>query len=373
MMKKRSRCGVVFLLLLGMMLQCMVPCQGKAELTDFERPFTSGTFYNLKWNYNAKTDTLTISGKGKMEDYWVNTDGESYPWENLQYDVYGMPVKRIVVKEGVTSIGYNAFSGFEQVMKISLPKSLEKIGIGAFETTAIRKVNLYSNLKSIESDAFFKTNIESVRIPDSVTRLGDGAFAQCKRLKKVKLSNNLTQIEWAVFLRCPITSIKIPQKVTTIERAAFYKSGLKSITIPSNVEKLGARVFYENKNLTKVTFKTKKVTQISNKTFMKCKKLKKLTLPDSVTSIGKQAFAESGLENIVIPENVTTIGSKAFADCSRLKKVQIQSLVLEQVEKNAFQNLPKEAVIEVPGEKEKEYKALLRESGVTAKIQGTDN
>ena len=128
---------------------------------------TSGKFYGTKWSYNTKTKTLTLSCKGKMDDEPVNMDGENWPWE-----VWEGEMERIVVKEGVTYLGCSITSFYNNVTSVSLPRSLKRIGCGAFESTKIAQIKLPSNLKIIEGSAFaFNSKLKDVVIPQKVVRI----------------------------------------------------------------------------------------------------------------------------------------------------------------------------------------------------------
>lgn len=103
------------------------------------------------------------------------------------------------------------------------------------------------------------------------------------------------------------------------------------------------------------------------------KKLTSVSIPSTVkingytfkiTSIAKNAFkSNSKLEKVTIGANVTKIGANAFSDCKKLKKITIKSKKLQSVGKNAFKNIYKKAVINVPKEKKNAYKKLLKGKG----------
>lgn len=117
---------------------------------------------NLTWAYSDKT--LTISGTGKMYDY--NT--KDAPWER-----YEDTTTKVVISSGVTSVGAEAFDGFERVTSISLPSSLTTIGAGAFE----------------ECEA-----VTSITIPAKVTSIGREAFGECRSLTKITFKGNAPTI-----------------------------------------------------------------------------------------------------------------------------------------------------------------------------------
>ncbi len=87
---------------------------------------------NLTWTFDESTGTLTISGTGEMTDW---TDSSETPWNHIK-DI----VKDIVIENGVTSIGDNAFNDFSSVESVTIPKSVTNIGDGAFGTSDITDV-----------------------------------------------------------------------------------------------------------------------------------------------------------------------------------------------------------------------------------------
>ena len=236
-----------------------------------EKGYTYWIEDNLTWKLYAD-GTLNISGKGAMKDY--NSDDNPSPVYN------NSNVKKVVIEDGVTSIGDYAFRSCNNLTSIMISNSVTSIGNSAFfYCTSLTSVTIPDNVTSIENYAFAYTGLKSITIPDSVTNIGNYAFAGCKDL----------------------TSITIPDSVTSIGNYAFYNcSSLTSITIPDSV------------------------TSIGTATFSGCKNLTSITIPDSVTSIGNSAFVGcKNLTSITIPDSVTSIGESTFKYCSNLKTISL--------------------------------------------------
>ncbi len=191
----------------------------------------------------------------------------------------------IMIPDYVTSIGRSAFGGCSGLISITIPSNVTSIGIYAFEgcnsLTVISVDNSNANYSSEDGVLFNKEKntlieypagkSESYTIPNSVTSIGLGAFANCTSL----------------------TSIEIPNSVTSIGGYAFYGcNGLTKINIPEGV------------------------TSIGDGAFQDCSSLTKVNIPEGVTSIGSSAFNGcSGLTSVTIPESVTSIGVCAFSGC----------------------------------------------------------
>lgn len=164
----------------------------------------------------------------------------------IQYPQGAVPENGVVkIGSDVTQIGYAAFQENYHINSVKLPSKLKKIGHAAFMSSSIK----------------------SISIPDSVTSIGEDAFAVCLQLEKVKLSENITKIpEYAFFYSEKLASINIPQKVKTIGGRAFSGCGeLKSIKFGKKVESIGKAAFYDCKKLKKITF-LGNAPQIANST-----------------------------------------------------------------------------------------------------------
>ena len=112
---------------------------------------------------------LTVSGTGAMPDY---SKASGTPW------YANGSVKRVVVKDGITSVGNRAFSGNSATIEVELGESVERIGTSAFSNCKnLLSVTLPKSLKTIESFAFSNcTSLETVSFPDSLRSIGDSAF-----------------------------------------------------------------------------------------------------------------------------------------------------------------------------------------------------
>ena len=214
-------------------------------------------------------------------------------------------IKKVVIKDGVTSIGCRAFSGCSGLTSVSIPNSVTSIGLSAF---------------------YGCSGLTSVTIPNSVTRIGDCAFEDCSGLTSVTIPNSVTSIESSAFKGCSgLTSVTIPNSVTSIGYSAFQDcSGLTSITIPNAVTSIEDEAFAGCSDLTSVTIPNA-VTSIGEEAFYGCSGLTSLTIGNSVTSIGYWAFYDcSDLTSLTIPNSVTRIGSKAFYN-AKLKTIVIKA------------------------------------------------
>ena len=148
---------------------------------------------NVTWTLTAD-GTLTISGTGAMTDYTYDSRS---PWYSCR--TY---IKRVVMQQGVTSIGDHAFWDCSGLTSVTIPDGVTSIGDYAF------------------SDC---SGLTSVTIPSSVTSIGDGAFSGCTALTAVTIPESVTYINGEVFSNCVrLARVTIPKSVTEISSKAFY-------------------------------------------------------------------------------------------------------------------------------------------------------
>ena len=239
---------------------------------------------NVTWTLTAD-GTLTISGTGAMTDYTYDSRS---PWYSCR--TY---IKRVVMQQGVTSIGDHAFWDCSGLTSVTIPDGVTSIGDSAFSgCAALTSVTIPEGVTSIGDYAFaYCVSLTSVTIPDGVTSIGDSAFSGCTALTSVTIPGSVTSIGGGAFSGCTsLTSVAIPSSVTEIGGSAFSGcTGLTSVTIPDSVTSIGDSVFSGCTALTAVTI-SDGVTAIGGSTFSNCIRLAKVTIPKSVTSIGKNTF-----------------------------------------------------------------------------------
>jgi hypothetical protein len=209
-------------------------------------------------------------------------------------------------------------------------KPVKAIGGSAFEQTSIASIIIADSVTSIGNSAFAScSSLSSVSIPSSVTSIGDSAFYGCSSLSSVSIPSSVTSIGDSAFYGCSsLSSVSIPSSVTSIGYCAFqWCSSLSSVSIPSSVTSIGRFAFYGCSSLSSVSIPSS-VTSIAAYTFDGCSSLSSVSIPSSVTSIGDGAFYGcSSLSSVSIPSSVTSIGDSAFYGCSSLSSVSIPSSV----------------------------------------------
>ena len=212
---------------------------------------------NLTWTLSADGTTMTISGSGAMKNYITDDSPATQKKDN---------VKKVVIEDGVTSIGDFAFFYCSSLTSIEIPSGVTSIGKNAFQ---------------------YCSSLTSIEIPESVISIGNNTFEHCSSLTNITIPGSVTSIGMSAFSDCSsLASITIPESVTSIGNYAFYNcTGLTSITIP------------------------KSVTSIGNGMFKYCTGLTSITIPKSVTSIGSNVFGGCTVLTEVLLENGSTLTS----------------------------------------------------------------
>ena len=171
---------------------------------------------NLTWTLDDE-GTLTISGIGGMA-YWYYPD--VVPWYSSRSSI-----KKVVIENGVTSIGESAFYHCDSLTSVDIPDSVTSIGGYAFSyCDSLTSIEIPDSVTSIGDSAFFYCySLASVEIPDSVTSIGDYAFYSCDSLESINIPDNVTTIGVQAFYDCEsLTSAIIGDSVTSIGSYAFY-------------------------------------------------------------------------------------------------------------------------------------------------------
>lgn len=176
--------------------------------------------------------------------------------------------------------------------------------------TKLVKVTLPKTLKYITPNAF-NSKLRDLTICSG--SIAQNAFYQCSNIRKLSLLEGVNAIGGNAFYSCSFTSLIIPNTVSEIGNSAFAScSALYSVVIGKNVAHIGNSAFSNCSTLQSVIM-DQNVIHIGNSAFAGCSMLHSINLPKSLTSIGKSAFQNAGLTEVVIPANVTTIGDYAFA------------------------------------------------------------
>lgn len=213
----------------------------------------------------------------------------------------GIP-ENLVIPNGVTVIGKEAFRGCNAIKKVSVPDTVTVIEGQVFkECSALTSIIIPNGVKSIGQSAFsWCTSLENVIIPNSVTEIGRWGFCCCKSLKRIEIPGSVTTLGGDEFSGCDMLEyVKFSVGIKEISNSMFYNCyALTTVEIPYGM------------------------TAIGDSAFGYCFTLESVVIPSGVTTIGKEAFlCCKSLKNITIPESVKSIGEGAFTGTNNLRDI----------------------------------------------------
>lgn len=285
----------------------------------------------------------------------------------------------------VTSIEGMAFARCEEVTSIVIPNSIISIGDWAFK----------------------ETGLTSVIIPNSVVYIGKNPFVHCQKLTtivvkngntnydsrdncnaiietstntivasstKSSIPNSVTRIGYGAFAGRNFTSFSIPNNIKEIEGGAFVQCAkLISITIPNSITKIGEEAFEECYDLTSITL-SEKLACIPEKTFLGCRNLTSISIPNSVTTIGSLAFQGcQKLKSVKLPNGLKVIESEAFQGCISISSITLPNS-LEEIGYGAFADCKRLTSITIPkGIKKMESNVFSGCIGITSVVWNVEN
>jgi hypothetical protein len=168
----------------------------------------------------------------------------------------------------------------------------------------------------IGNRAFESEALRDVTIPDSVTFIAERAFCYCEGITSVTMGSGVKTIGESAFSGNKIAGLVIGDGVETIGMSAFERNEIAALTLGKSVVTIGPNAFHRNKNLTSLIIPDS-VQSIGKEAFAqgsfeKDAGLKSLSIGSGVTSIGEEAFSRNQLTRLTIPNNVKTIARKAF-------------------------------------------------------------
>ncbi len=316
----------------------------------------------------------------------------------------------------ISTIPQNAFSGCSALESVSIPESVSTIEASAFtKCTALSSITLNEGVKNIGDYAFNGGCYTTINIPKSVDFIGTGAFnspvlasynvnSENKTYKSVNgilysagaivayPVNGAVSEDGTVVLSSPnvgysfsgnktVKKVVITGSYTEIPDYAFYNSSVEEVEISGSVISIGSYAF-ANSNISKFTINLgdgegakSSLATIGDSAFLDCAQLTSFEIPVSVESVGLYAFAGSGLTSIVIPENevtntapvlTTSYGSSSvFKNCKNLASVTLPDS-LKVIGDEMFMNCESLKTITLPAALETIEQRAFKGSGLTS-------
>ena len=372
---------------------CCDPTGGNADLSVYDQ---AGQMTNVNKN--------VVYLKNNNTYYWLIYD-KNDAYGNIDYDKWELMDRwgivlhdadysnstdidaRMTDFDGIPVVGVceNAFFNDKEITSIKLSNNLERIENGAFWGASNLKTITFSDggkgLKKIDSLAFkdcsslesidlsnaeiteipvraFEncTSLKSIKLPSTVTKIADNAFAGCSNLEEIegleqcKISElSATAFDGCVRLKdinlSNATIAAIPDQIFSGMR------GLISATVPKTVTSIGTEAFYACKNLEMINgLSDCDITKIGEKAFYNCWSLKEADLSgSSLTVLPASAFkGDTALLSVKMPENLNEIGNEAFYGCSAMKKLDLNNTRLTTIGNSALSDMTSLMYINLP-------------------------
>lgn len=304
----------------------------------------------------------------------INYNGKNYDITNIGRSAFFLcnELTSVTIPNSVTSIGDYAFCR-TGITSITVPNSVTNIGMDAF---------VCSNLVSITAPASFFNSYEDswtecTKIAQTITItsgvLTDDHFAVINRnhktLKTLDIENaDNTELSDEAIKGCyNLENLKLPKNLTKIGYMAMAECmALKEVIIPSSVTEIGDRAFENCRSMKTLTFgggsamKTAEESQlqrIGNWSFYNCHELQNLDIPEGVTEIGLAAFYGcTYLQNLTLPSTLRTIGDNTFAKCEKLAGLRCAAEVPPTIDAKTFEDVDRTIPVTVPQGSLKAYK-----------------
>jgi len=235
--------------------------------------------------YDKETCLLTITGSGEMDDFsWWN---DIYaPWSG-----YAKEAKKVIISDGITSIGDYAFEDFIALKEAVIPNSVKRLGMHSFSGSALSELN----------------------IPASVEVIDDMPFVNCDYITRYKVdadNSNYCSVDGVLFskdksvlIAYPLAKVEegwtytIPETVTEVKGYAFSRANnLNCVNFGSNVKGIGDECFFNCVNLTTVNF-NEGLEFIGGGAFQHCHGIEIISLPSTITKIRPLAFYDTAYYN----------------------------------------------------------------------------
>ena len=278
-------------------------------------------------------------------------DGDTLQYGDYQYKVYNGKV---------TITGYSQSASGE----VAVPDEIEgnpvtRIGKDAFfNLKNVTSVIVPEGVTAIEQQAFYNCfNLQKVTFPSTLTSIGVNAFYHCSSLASLQLPEGIKTIPSSAFESCSaLTSIQLPESIEVIGQGAFSGCGFTKVTLPAKTTNVDGQAFSRCKSLESITVDNGNTAYCSidgvlyskdKKTIVLVPYLKAegLRISDSVTTIGKHAFLNTPIKNLVL-NKVQRIEEGAFMSCSSLETV-VTGAALKGIGNYSFYSCPKLASIKL--------------------------
>ena len=206
--------SIILAALMMMSVFVVAPISASAE------SIKSGLVGDCKYYYYLNNHTLVIKDGTKIE---ADQDG-NYPWRNTNWKGFYDEIEAVEIMEGITSIGAMAFDTSEKIKSVKLPSTLKEIKAGAFyQCTGLQSLTLPEGVETIDTSAFYRcTSLKSLKLPVGIKSLNRFSFDRCTSLAELTIPDGFTApLCNDAFRRTALKSVYVPDSVSRIDPAAL--------------------------------------------------------------------------------------------------------------------------------------------------------
>lgn len=253
---------------------------------------------------------------------------------------------------GVTEIGAQAFRDCRSMTSFPWPEALEKVDREAFwGCKVLQDIRLGDNLRELGPWAFNACEgATNIIVGGQPTLIPEGCFNACSSAVAVGLPETITRIDTVAFARCAnLRTCDLPASVQEIKGRAFLDCPrLLSVVLPDSLALLGSGAYDGCAGLTQLTIGPK-LKVLPDRAFARCAALTEVEIPKQITDLGKQCFAEAGLESITFADTALLyrIDDAAFQRCTKLSSIHLPKS-LQQMEDRVFEGCTTLTSVSIP-------------------------
>lgn len=324
-------------------LICLLLFAVRAFAYDFSSVTTDApTAVTLYYEINSDEKSVTLTyGEERYEapsitiPATVTYKGKSYAVTAIGHEAFHYAnVGHVIMANSITEVQSSAFSD-SHTPNVTFSKGLKHIREYAFRACDLSAAELHEGLETIGRNAFCPKSIGNIdymsrlTLPNSVTEIGESAFAYQRKLTEVNIPASLKELKNDVFADCDgLKSVTFHEGLEKIGDGVFEKCALTTIDLPSTVRYVGANAFSAT-NVTEVILKDN-LTFLGDNVFSNCAELQRISFPASIKAIPKNACGSCGkLTEVTIADGITSLGYGAFSGCKLLSHITLPESVNE--------------------------------------------